>query len=394
MKINERNCAITGVGQSEVRRPSDKTSLELLLQAVTRAIKDAGLTPADIDGVATWPGEVNHAPGISPHGVRAVKEGLDLKLNWFSGGGETPGQFGSIFNACGAVTLGLAKHVVCFRALYEASSQTKSQRASVIGSGVDRISGRYSWQVPFLAMSGTNWMAQFAQRHFHEYGTTKEQLAQIPLNARKNAALNPNAIFREPLTMDQYMNARMISTPLCLYDCDVPIDGATAIIISSKDAAKDTRKTPIEIEAIGSALHGRDSWDQFDDLTTMAARDAADMMWERSDLTPDDVDIAQIYDGFSILTMIWLEALQFCGKGEGGAFVEGGHRIARDGELPLNTCGGQLSAGRLHGYGVLHEACLQLWGEAGERQLSGDRRIAVTAAGGGPLAGCMTLVRQ
>jgi len=393
MSKNKLDCTIMGAGQSEVRRPSDKTSLELLMQAVTRAIDDAGLTPADIDGVSTWPGEVAHAPGISPHGVRAVKESLDLKLNWFSGGGEAPGQFGSIFNACAAVSLGLANHVVCFRALYEASSQTRARRASVIGSGVDRIEGRYSWQVPFLAMSGTNWMAQFAQRHFHEYGTTKEQLAQIPINARKNAALNPNAIYTEPLTMDQYMNARMISTPLCLFDCDVPIDGATAVIISSKTAAKDTRKTPIEIESIGSALHGRDSWDQFDDLTTMAARDAANMMWERSDLSPKDVDIAQIYDGFSILTLIWLEALKFCGKGEGGAFIEGGKRISRDGELPLNLCGGQLSAGRLHGYGVLYEACLQLWGEAGERQLSGDTRVAVTAAGGGPLAGCMTLVR-
>jgi acetyl-CoA acetyltransferase len=149
---------------------------------------------------------------------------------------------------------------------------------------------------------------------------------------------------------------------------------------------------------VGTALRGRPSWDQFDDMTTMAARDAAASMWERTDLTPQDVDVAQLYDGFSILTMVWLEALGFCGRGESGPFVADGTAIARGGRLPLNTAGGQLSGGRLHGFGLIHEACLQLRGEAGERQVPGRSgngpEVAAVANGGGPIAGTMLLTRH
>jgi acetyl-CoA acetyltransferase len=125
----------------------------------------------------------------------------------------------------------------------------------------------------------------------------------------------------------------------------------------------------------------------------MAARDAAAMLWSRTDLKPRDVDIAELYDGFSFLTIVWLEALGFCPKGEGGRFIEGGKRIALDGELPLNTNGGQLSAGRLHGYGFLHEACIQLRGEAGARQVARQPQVAAVGVGGGPLGGCVLLTR-
>jgi acetyl-CoA acetyltransferase len=117
------------------------------------------------------------------------------------------------------------------------------------------------------------------------------------------------------------------------------------------------------------------------------------MLWSRTDLRPADVDVAECYDGFSFITMAWLEALGFCGKGQSGPFIEGGKRIALDGEIPLNTHGGQLSAGRLHGYGYLHEACVQLWGEGGERQVKGNPEVAVAAAGGGPLGGCLLITR-
>jgi len=148
------------------------------------------------------------------------------------------------------------------------------------------------------------------------------------------------------------------------------------------------------VNALGTALRGRPSWDQFDDMTTFAARDAAASMWERTDLRPQDVDLAELYDGFSILTMVWLEELGFCAKGESGPFVEGGGRIALSGELPLNTAGGQLSAGRLHGFGLLHEACLQLRGEGGDRQVPGGPKVAAVAAGGGPIAGCLLLTKD
>src|SRR5207245_103751 len=165
------------------------------------------------------------------------------------------------------------------------------------------------------------------------------------------------------------------------------------MIVSRADRAADLRRPPLRVEAIGSALRGRPSWDQFDDLTSMALRDAAAMMWSRTDLKPSDVGVAELYDGFSFITMAWLEALGFCKKGEGGPFIEGGGRIARDGEIPLNTHGGQLSAGRLHGYGFLHECCLQLWGDAGERQVAGPPEVGVAGAGGGPLGGCLLLTR-
>ena len=251
------------------------------------------------------------------------------------------------------------------------------------------------WCLPFGAPSAANWIALYAQRHFHEYGTTREQLAQIALNARKNAQLNPRAIYRDPMSMEDYFAARMITSPFCLFDCDVPCDGGTAVIVSRAEAASDLRKPPIRVEAIGSAIRGRPSWDQLEDLTTFCLRDAAAMMWSRTDLKPSDVRVAELYDGFSFITLAWLEALGFCGKGEGGPFIEGGERIARvGGQVALNTNGGQLSGGRLHGYGFLHEACTQLWGEGGDRQVPGDPEVAVAAAGGGPLAGCLLLTRS
>jgi acetyl-CoA acetyltransferase len=251
------------------------------------------------------------------------------------------------------------------------------------------MGGFMQWALPFGAPSAANWIAMYAQRHFHEFGTTREQLAQIALNARRNAALNPKAIYRDPMSLDDYLGIRMISSPLCLYDCDVPADGSTAVIVSRSGALPGPR-----VEAVGSAIRGRPSWDQFDDLTTMAARDAGKMLWEQTDLTPADVDLVELYDGFSFITMCWLESLGFCGRGESGPFVEGGTRIARDGELPVNTHGGQLSAGRLHGYGFLHEAVVQLRGQGGDRQVPGDPEVAVVAAGGGPLAGCLLLTKS
>jgi acetyl-CoA acetyltransferase len=396
-RIGERAAAISGVGQSQIGRRLYRPALDLTVEAVLRAIEDAGLTRDDIDGIATYPGNMDVPPGFSGVGVTELQEALRLELRWFAGGLESPGQLGSVVNAALAVAAGLANHVVCFRTVTEASAQGDKGRSSVTvggggggGRGV-RMGGFMQWTLPFGAPSAANWIGMMAMRHFHEFGTTREQLAQIPLNARRNAVLNPHAIYTEPMTLEDYLGVRMISEPLCLYDCDVPADGSTAVIVSRADAAPGLRRPPVGIEAVGTAIRGRPSWDQWDDLTTMACRDAAAMLWERTDLTPADVDIAELYDGFSFIALAWLEALGFCGHGEGGPFVEGGTRIARDGELPLNTHGGQLSAGRLHGYGFLHEACLQLWGEAGARQVTGGPEVAVAAAGGGPLAGCLLL---
>jgi acetyl-CoA acetyltransferase len=397
MEALERRAALTGIGQSRVGRRLGRDPLELTLDACLAAIEDAGLRRDDIDGVATYPGAVSVPMGFSGAGVTEVHDALRLNLNWWSGGLETSGQLGSVINACMAVACGLARHVLCFRSVWESTAQGGGGRApigvSASGGGAPRMTGMMEYTIPFRAYSAACWIAMYAQRHFHEFGTTREQMAWIALNARRNAAGNPRAIYREPLSLEDYFAARLISTPFCLYDCDVPVDGATAVIVSAVDAARDLRRPPIRVEAVGSALHGRPSWDQFDDLTTMALRDAAAMLWERTDLRPRDVQVAELYDGFSFIAMAWLEALGFCGKGESGPFIEGGKRIALDGEIPLNTQGGQLSAGRLHGYGFLHEACVQLWGEGADRQVPGDPRVAVAAAGGGPLGGCLLLTR-
>lgn len=396
----ERKAAITGIGQSDVGRRLWREPMDLTIDACLEAIADAGLTPADVDGVATYPGNMDVPPGFSGVGVTEVQDALRLELDWHAGGLESPGQLGSVVNACLAVAAGLCDHVLCFRTVWEATAQGQKGRASVMPGGMSssrggsvRMGSFMQWTLPFGAPSAASWIAMMARRHFHEFGTTREQLAGIALNGRRNAARNPKAIYTDPMDLDDYLSVRMISDPLCLYDCDVPADGSTAVIVSRADLAEGMRRPPVHVDAVGTAIRGRPSWDQWDDLTTMALRDAAAMLWERTDLGPADVDVAELYDGFSFIALCWLEALGFCAKGEGGPFVEGGQRIGLDGEIPVNTHGGQLSAGRLHGYGFLHEACVQLWGEGGARQVAGDPQVAVAAAGGGPLAGCLLLTR-
>jgi acetyl-CoA acetyltransferase len=393
-RLLEKDVAITGVGQSEVGRPSSLSAMKLTVDACREAIEDAGLSRDDIDGVASWPGDNNNGEAFSPVGPNALIGTLGLKVNWFGGGYEGPGPLSGIINGAMAIATGLCRHVLVFRTITESSKrQTDKTAAALTNKTVGRdTSFFWQWYTPFNVVSAINLMALYAQRHFHLYGTTEEQLAQIALTCRSNAALNPKAVFREPLTLENYLSARYISTPLRLLDCDVHCDAGTAIILSRSDAARDCRNPPIRIEAIGSALHQPWSWDQID-LTGMAARDAASMMWARTDLKPADVGCAQLYDGFSILTLLWLEALGLCGKGEGGAFIEGGHRIARSGELPINTNGGQLSGGRTHGLGYVHEACTQLWQRAGERQVK-PHQVSIVSSGGGPLAGSLLLVKD
>src|SRR5260370_27323090 len=164
----------------------------------------------------------------------------------------------------------------------------------------------------------------------------------------------------------------MISSPLCLFDCEVPCDGGTGVIVSRVDTVPDLRKPPVQVEAVGTAFHGRPGWDDYYDLTTMSCHDAGEQLWTRTDLRPDDVQLAEMYDGFSFITMAWLEAMRFCAKGESGPFVEGGANIARDGRLPLNTHGGQLSAGRRPGARGIPAARVPPGWAAGARPRSAD----------------------
>ncbi|WP_208026070.1 thiolase C-terminal domain-containing protein [Amycolatopsis acidicola] len=372
----EDEVALTGIGMSEIGRRQMVSPLSLTVRACERAVADAGLSFSDIDGLSTWPG-AGMLSGMSEGGVTALESALGLKPVWYNGGGETFGPGGSLIAAMLAVAGGLARHVLCFRTVWE------STYGELLKAGrIEPPSGRTtSWVAPFGATSAAHTLAQNAGRHFHRYGTTRETLGWIALNQRANAALNPTAIYREPMTMDDYLGARMITTPFGLYDCDVPCDAAVAVIVSAKDAAADLAKPPVHVEAAGTQIVERLDWDQSTLYHEPQVLGQAAHLWSRTSLRPGDVELAMLYDGFTFNCLSWLEGLGFCGIGEARDFLDGGKNIARDGLLPLNTHGGQLSHGRTHGMGLVHEAVTQLRGEGGERQVPGAGVAVVTSGG-------------
>lgn len=372
----EDRVAITGIGMSRIGRRLMVPPLSLTIDACEAAVADAGLTFDDIDGLSTYPGL--SIAGMGEGGVSALEGALGLRPTWINGGMDTFGPGGSVIAAMLAVATGLARHVLCFRTLWEATFQQLMKEGKLGPPGGKRTD---SWQMPFGATSAAHTLAQNAQRHFHRYGTTRETLGWIALNQRANAARNPTAIYRDPMTMDDYLNARMITTPFGLYDCDVPCDGAVAVIVSALDAARDLAKPPVRVEAVGTQIIERLDWDQSTLTHEPQSLGQAAHMWTRTTLTPKDVDVAELYDGFTINCLSWIEALGFCGIGEAKDFLDGGRNIALDGVLPLNTHGGQLSHGRTHGMGLIHEAVTQLRGEAGDRQVK-DARVAVASSGG------------
>lgn len=383
---------VTGVGESDAGRALFRDPLDLAIEATRRAIDDAGLTRDDIDGIVVF------RPDEGSAGALEIQDAMGLKVEWFAQCDVGPSQLSAVFEGCNAVGMGRARHVIAVHASNEGTMRARLGKGGSLPGAAqgmpDRIRGFQQWMLPFGAMSVVHMMAMYARCHMDRYGTTREQLGAVAMVERSNAALNPNAIYRDPLTLEEYLSARMIAEPLCLFDCDVPIDFGSAIVISRDDAARDTRRQPIRVEATSTSMRSRSSWDQFDDLTTMMMRDAGAALWEHTDYKPSDVDIAMLYDGFTFLVLNWLEALGFCDKGESGAFVEGGERISLTGDLPVNTNGGQLSAGRKHGWGYVPEACLQLWGDAGERQVPDQPATAAIGCGGGIFAGAMLLSRS
>ena len=381
----EDHSAITGLGASRMGRRLMVPPLSLTIEACEAAVADAGLTLDDIDGMSTYP--AMDAVGMGEGGVTALEGALGIRPTWFNGGMDTFGPGGSVIAAMMAVATGMARHVLCFRTLWEATfAQLMKEGRMTPPSGVRTT----SWQMPFGAMSAAHTLAQNAGRHFHRYGTTRETLGWIALNQRANAAANPTAIYRDPMTMDDYLSARMITTPFGLYDCDVPCDGAIAVIVSAVDAARDLAKPPVLFEAVGTQIIERTDWDQSTLTHEPQALGQAAHMWTRTSLQPKDVDVAELYDGFSFNCLTWIEALGFCGIGEAKDFLDGGKNIARDGVLPINTHGGQLSHGRTHGMGLIHEAVTQLRGEAGDRQVA-NAKVAVTSSGGLTPSGAMLL---
>jgi acetyl-CoA acetyltransferase len=379
---------ITGVGQSEIGVKLTRSPLLLTVDAVREALSEAGLTIGQIDGVSTYPGRSATMPGFSPVSADELIDALGIRTTWYAGGFEISSQLGAVVAAAMAVRTGHARHVICFRTVYEAAALARPAEYPVLRH--QTAEGYSQWLAPFNAISAANWTAQYAMRHVKRYGLTREQLAQIALTDRAHAVLNPRALVRKPLTLDEYLSARMISTPLCLYDCDRFTDASTVLIVSAGAALDEVTCAPVRIAAMAGTVE-RHSWDQAE---WMACYPTGADLWKRTDYKPVDVDTAQLYDGFSFQALAWLEALGFCEVGAGGRFIEGGQRIALNGELPLNTFGGQIGAGRLHGFGFAHEAVVQLRGKGGARQIPGDPRVAVCASGGGPLATALLLARD
>jgi acetyl-CoA acetyltransferase len=379
---------ITGVGQSEVGVRLERHPLLLTLDAAREALAEAGLTIGQIDGVATYPGKTPGFLGFSPVGADELVDALGIRATWHLGAMEISSQLGAVAAAADAVRCGQARHILCFRTVYEAAAMARPEDYPMAPR--KQVDGFSQWFAPFNAISAATWSAQYAMRHVKRYGLTREQLAQIAITGRANAALNPRALVQKPLTMDEYMSSRMISTPLCLFDCDRFTDASTVLIVSAGEAIDEVTCTPVRIAASAGSVE-RHSWDQAE---WMACYATGEDLWKRTDYKPADVDTVQFYDGFSFHALSWFEALGFCAVGEGGRFIEGGTRIARDGELPFNTFGGQIGAGRLHGFGFAHEAVTQLRGNGGERQIPGDPRVAVATSGGGPLATALLLARD
>jgi acetyl-CoA acetyltransferase len=371
----ESRAVISGIGISEVGRRLLRDPLMLTIDAALGAIADAGLDRRDVDGISTYPGATGSAPGITGAGIADVLSLLDLDLRWHTGGGELPGQLGSVANAVLAVAGGLATHVLCFRSVWESTAQVVAATRSSFVAQSQRH--EFGWGRPY-GVGYVTYGALAMQRYMYESGATREQFAQLAVVSRANAAGNPHAVDRVPMSVADYLRASMISDPLCMFDCDVPVDGAVAVVVSRADSPFINQQRAIRFEAVGTASGFKAS---------------ADMLWYRSDLKPSDVDVAEIYDGLTIYAVRWLEALGLTPPNETGAFIEGGRRIALDGELPISTGGGQLSAGRLHGYGALHEACIQLRGEGGARQVPGRPEVAVVTSGAEAFTSCLLLTR-
>jgi len=379
---------ISGIGQSDVGRRLHRPALDLTLDAAVAALDDAGLSRADIDGLSAYPGGESLARSFAGPSLLEVQDALRLELSWYSSGVEVAAQMGAVIAAAMAVEVGLANHVLVYRTVTEGTARARAKNEVPPPGPPVAANGSMQWLAPYGVTGPPHWYAPYLRRYMHDFGLTREQLAQIPIAARVKSAANPRAVYREPLTLEQYLSSRTISDPICLYDCDVPCDGATAFVLSRADYARDVPHRAVRIESVGAGSGPRMYRDQFPDHCFGAV--AASQMWSRTNLRPSDVDVAQLYDGFSFLTLWWLEALGFCGRGESGPFVEDGRRVALGGELPLNTSGGQLAAGRLHGFGLLYEACEQLRGQSGARQVP-DAEVVVVATGGQPNVGCLLL---
>lgn len=383
--VTARKAAIAGIGESRVGKVPDRSALQLQSDACFAALADAGLTMGDVDAVFTTPVRVEH--WNMPAGV--VANFLGVRPKYLSTV-DVAGASGCamIDQAVAAVEAGKCEVALCVAGQNLLSNRSRSQ---AVQSMAERGGAHPQFEVPYGPLVPSLY-ALIAQRHMHEYGTRPEQLAEVAVAIRKHASLNQNAHKRDLITIDDVLASREITSPLHILDCAIVSDGAAAAIVTSAERACSLRKPPVFVIGSGYGLrHGHVGDAQC--LTTTGAADAGRTAFEKARLHPSDVDVAQVYDCFTITVIVELEDLGFCPKGEGGRFVEGG-RIALGGELPVTTHGGLLSAGHPGlGGGFFHvlEAVRQVRGEAGARQVP-DVNVALAHGNGGVVSVHCTLI--
>lgn len=384
--------AVAGVGASAITRRSTKSLAAMVIEACSAALDDAGLQPGDVDGVATFP-PVAFRGGTPEEGVHTVGvsylidhlPGLS-NVSWF-GECSTGLVASAVIDAVHAIAAGTCRVVLVWRGMGLPTGPYNLEAKGDVG-------GEAQFFAPYRLFAPVQTHALAYSRYQHRYGATREKMATLALTSRQNAALNDSAVFKNrPLTMDDYMEARLISTPLCLFDCDVPVMGASALVVTEASLAADCRNPPAYILGVGQQARKQerigDPLYSLRDHMESGGR-TAEAVWRTAGLGPDAVDTAQLYDGFAPSALYWLEAAGFCGEGEAADFIQDG-RIARDGALPVNTFGGSLSEGRMHGMGHLVEAARQVTGRAGPRQVT-DADVSVVFDGSPMLRGAAVLL--
>jgi acetyl-CoA acetyltransferase len=377
--------AIVGIGCTRYSKGSGTTVLDLAVDACSKAIGDAGLARADVDGLVSY-NFGDSVPGIAVAtslGIPQAGYAVD-----FAGGGNAANLI--VLSAAAAIEAGLAETVVCFRAMNGRSGFRLGGGRELRAEGVTQFTAPFGW------ITYPQAMAMWCRRHMVRYGTTAAQLGSIAVGSRANATLNPRAMQREPITIEDYLASRPIVDPFRMLDICLETDGACAVVVTSAERARDLAQAPAYIMGGaygGGPQQGDDLFDciRWPDHTRNYSHYIRDDLWRSAGIGPNDVDVAEIYDCFTYSVIMQLEGFGFCPEGEGGPFVAEG-RIARDGTLPVNTHGGLLSEGYIHGFNHVYEAVEQLRGRAGARQVEGAE-IALTTAGAMTCGSAMILRR-
>lgn len=370
MKRPFANVAIAGVYEHPTRYAPDKTAYQLHAESARGALEDAGLSFRHVDGLCT--------SGVGPIGILSLAQHLNLRPRWLDSQAIGGSSFVShCLHAAAAIDAGL-----CDVVLVTYGSTASSERFAIGTGGGGMGDPADHFELPFGPTIVGSY-AMVAQRHMHEYGTTSEQLAEIAVTMRHHASLNPHAKYRDPITVEDVLASRIISSPLHLLDCCIISDGGGALVLTSLERARDLAKKPVTILGAAEAVRHHGIGDR--DLLDIAARQSGPLAFERAGVAHADVDLCMVYDSYTITVLATLEALGFCKLGEGGAFCADG-RLRLGGALPTNTDGGGLSSNHpgMRGIFLVIEAVRQLRGERGATQVP-DCEVALVHGTGGML---------